>query len=115
MDHQIGKSDKVVQSGYGLRQPFVILDQPPKPARPRKIALHYPPPEQKHEPSLDLRVLDHLQTDAVLRGLCCRPLSAVSLIHISQLNVLTGRLLDRPSQRLNLCSILFVGRRYVQG
>jgi uncharacterized protein YhhL (DUF1145 family) len=50
----------------------------------------------------------------VLLSLCRQLFSAIILVHTSQLNVLTGRLLDRASQRLNLCSILFVGWRYVQ-
>ena len=91
-EEEAGEGNKV-QPGYGLRQSLIVLDQPPKPRRLRKIALHYPPSRQEHEATPSLQVLDHFKLDAVCLGLSIDRLAGVSLIHIRQLHRLAGRLL----------------------
>ena len=99
MEHQAGEGDEV-QSSHGLWQPLVVLDQSPKPRRPRQRAFHYPPARQQHEAALGLRVLYHLKPNAASFGIGLRLLPRIALISISQLDILAGRLLDRGGQCL---------------
>lgn len=114
MEHQAGEGDEV-QPGHGLWQPLVILDQPPKPRRPRERAFHYPSARQQHEAALGLRAPHHLKPNAASLGIALRLLPRIALINVSQLDVLASRLLDRGDQCLYPLPILLVGRGNVQG
>ncbi len=60
-------------------------------------------------------MFDHLQLDAVPGSRFFRRFACVTLIHVSQLDILLRDLLHLPGQFLHLGSILLVGRRDMQG
>jgi hypothetical protein len=105
VEEEARQSDEV-QPRHRGRQPLVILGQPPKARRPREIALHHPPPRQKHEAPLGLRPLDHLQPNAMLLRCLGRLLPGVPLVYVGQLYRLTGRLLHGLGQLLHLRPVL---------
>ncbi len=114
MEEVTSEGDEV-QPSYRFWQTLIVLYQPPEARCPRKIALYYPSSRQKHKAAPGLRVLDHFQADAMLRGLLRWLLSTVALVHVSQLHLLAGGLLNGTSQLFDLPSVLLVGWRNVQG
>jgi len=60
-------------------------------------------------------VLDHFEPDAVLCGELGGPLARVSLIDVSDLDVLLGRLLYLFGELLHLLAVVLVGRTHAQG
>jgi hypothetical protein len=53
-------------------------------------------PRQEHEAALGFLVLDHFESDAMLCDEPGGPLARVSLIDVSQLDVLCSRFLNLP-------------------
>jgi hypothetical protein len=103
------------QPRHCLRQPLVILHQPPKARYPCEIAFHHPTPQQQYEAALGLLMLDHFEPDGVFGGEPRCSLARVSLIDISELDVLSARSLNLLGELLHLFALVLVGRAHAQG
>lgn len=81
-------------------------------AEPAEAALHRPAAPQQHEPLFGLRKFDYLKLHSSVE--CClrRLLAGISLIGERHLDRLARRLLNLTRQLSDLCSPLFVGRRW---
>ena len=97
-----------------LGQPLVSLTKRRK-ATPTRNLVPPPPPRQQHEAPLGLLVLDHFEPDAMFGGELGGPLARVSLIDVSDLDVLCGRLLYLLGEFLHLLAVVLVGRTHAQG
>jgi hypothetical protein len=91
-----------VQTSQSSGQPLVVIYQPPKLRCPReKIAFHDSAAWQEHEATFGLRVLDHLQTNAVSLRLFRWPLPSVALIHdVGQIHRIRRSLVAQPRPTL---------------
>jgi glucokinase len=85
MEHEAGEGHEV-QAGQGLGQPLVVAGQAAEARHPGEAALHDPAPRQQHEAALGLRVLDHLQVDAVGRRRLGRVIPGVALVDVGQVD-----------------------------
>jgi hypothetical protein len=81
-----------------------------KARRPGEAFLHYAAARQQHEAAFGLGVFDDFQLDAVLGCGVFGRFSAIALLHVGQLYILLGNLLDLPGQFADLCAVLFIGR-----
>src|SRR5215210_1642473 len=97
-----------VEPRHRLGQPLIIIHQSPKARCLRGISFHHPPPRQQHEAALGLLVLDHFEPDALFGGQLGGPLARVSLIYVSDLDVLLGRLLYLLGEFLHLLAVVLV-------
>ncbi len=103
-----------MQGGRGCGQPLVVLSQSAKSCRPSKVPFDDPAAQQKHESSLGLGTLDHLQPDAVFSRGLASVFARVILIDPGQLHLLACDLLYSLGQHANLVTILLVGCGDVQ-
>ena len=72
VEEEAGEGDEL-QPRDCLRQPLVVLRQPPEARRPREGALHHPPARQQDKAFPDPGMSDHLQPDAPRLGLSGGP------------------------------------------
>ena len=91
-----------VQPGQRLWYSLVVLHQAPEASCPRENRA--PPPifSAKAQNRTGPLLLEHLKTDAPLVGLLRWLLPTIAPIHVSQLYVLSGDLLNSLGQLLNL-------------
>ena len=97
MSHEASEGQEV-QAGEGLRPPLVVLRQPAAARRPGEGALGHPAPGQEHEAAPGLGVLDHLEAEAIRRGVGRGFVAGVALVDEGELDRRAGRPLDgRPA------------------
>lgn len=113
LEHQDGKSQKM-QSCQSLWQALIVACQASKTARPAKTAFHNPASRQKNKPLLGFGQFDHFQFEPLCLGCLRRLLSGVALIDKGDFHRLPGDFLHLVGKFLDLCSILFIGRRDMQ-
>jgi site-specific DNA recombinase len=111
--------DRVIVTGEEVEIRYVIPTSPESEqvrfCHLRSDYLHHPPARQQHEAALGLRILDHLQADAVGLSLLRRLLPAIASVHIGQLHALARGLLHSPGECLHLSPVLLGGWRNAQG
>ena len=113
MQHQRTEGHQM-HADHRLGQPFVVPNQSPKARLPGERPLGDPAAGQEDEAMFGVGKLDHMQFDALGRGRFGGDLARVALVHVDQLDVVAGGLLDRVGQGLDLGSVLFVGRSNMQ-
>jgi hypothetical protein len=104
-----------VEGSEGRRESFVVASQATEASGGGEASLHHPAARQQDEAALGLGMLDHFQLDTMLGCRCFGRRSGVALVHIGQLDILFCNLLHLPGQFADLCAILLVGRRDMQG
>ena len=112
--HEHRKSQKM-QAGQGFRQPFIVPRQPPKTSHPSEAAFNNPALWQQHKTFLGFGQFDHNQFKPMLSRSLSWLLAGVALVNKGHLDRITGGSLDVLGQVADLSSLLFVGRRDLQG
>jgi len=104
-----------VKSFQNLSQALLVSCQPPEPAHPPEVPFDHPAAWQQDEPTLHLGQLDDLQHNPVVRRHLPWSVASITLVHVGQRHGFARGLLDRRRQLGDVCPILFVGWRDVQG
>src|SRR5262245_3111482 len=104
-----------MQSTQCFRQSFIITRQAAEACYPTYAALYYPTPGQQDEAFLRRRQLDYFQTNTVCGGSLSGVFTRVALIYISYLDRCASYFLYLGAEFGNLCTVLFIRCRDVQG
>jgi hypothetical protein len=83
MQHEAGEGEEV-QPRRHFGQALVVARQAAEARTPGEIALHLPAPRQQDEAVLGLGRLDHLEADALRRGVGGGLLPRVALVDVGQ-------------------------------
>jgi hypothetical protein len=106
---------EVVEGGEGLGEAFVVSGQAAESCGPGEASFDDPSTRQQDEAAFGLRVLDHLQVNAVPGGRAVSGLSGVALVDVGKFHVVSGDLLHRFGELLHLGAALLAGGGDMQG